>query len=112
MNVRILHIIDTPIKFIDEHSFLGVNRTLQELHIIGSKLEKFPNQAIQILGNLTILIIRGNRLESMNDESFHGSLAASKIERIEISNGNKCLYILLLSKNISFNFKHISIITR
>ncbi|XP_043466037.1 toll-like receptor 3 [Leptopilina heterotoma] len=87
LNARILRLIDTPIKFIDEHSFLGVNQTLQELHIIGSKLEKFPNQAIQILGNLTILVIRGNRLESMNDESFHGSLAASKIERIEISNG-------------------------
>lgn len=87
LNARILRLIDTPIKFIDEHSFLGVNQTLQELHIIGSKLEKFPNQAIQILGNLSILVIRGNRLESMNDESFHGSLAASKIERIEISNG-------------------------
>ena len=79
--------IDTPIRFIEEHSFLGVNRTLQEFHLTGSQLEKFPKEALKILGNLSNLIIRGHRIESMTDESFIENMAASKMERIELSNG-------------------------
>lgn len=31
---RILVIEDTPIKEIDEHTFYGINETLQELHVV------------------------------------------------------------------------------
>lgn len=88
LNARILKFIDTPLKFIEEHSFLGVNRTLQELHVIGSSLEKFPKEAVQILGNLTTLHIRGHKMDELPSNIFVESLAASKIERLEISNGN------------------------
>lgn len=88
LNVRVLKFIDTPLKFIEEHSFLGVNRTLQELHVIGGVLEKFPKEALQILGNLTVLTIRGHKLNELSSNIFVESFAASKIERFEISNGN------------------------
>jgi glycerol dehydrogenase-like iron-containing ADH family enzyme len=39
---------DTPLQHIEEHSFLGVNRTLQEIHIVRSELEEFPTLALQV----------------------------------------------------------------
>ncbi|XP_011503472.1 PREDICTED: chaoptin [Ceratosolen solmsi marchali] len=87
LNVRILKFVDTPLKFIEEHSFLGVNRTLQELHLINSVLEKFPREATQILGNLTVLNIRGHKINELQSNIFLESLLAHKIERLEISNG-------------------------
>ncbi|KAJ8679374.1 hypothetical protein QAD02_015161 [Eretmocerus hayati] len=88
LNVRILKFVNTPLRLIEEHSFLGVNRTLQELHIIGSNLEKFPKSALQILGNLTVLSIRSHKLTELSEDIFQESLAAQKIERLEISNGS------------------------
>ncbi|XP_058806649.1 chaoptin [Phymastichus coffea] len=87
LSVRVLKFIDTPLKFIEEHSFLGVNRTLQELHVIGGSLEKFPKEALQILGNLSVLNVRGHKISELPTNIFIESLAASKIERLEISNG-------------------------
>ncbi|XP_011301731.1 chaoptin [Fopius arisanus] len=87
LDVRVLRIIDTPLKSIEEHSFLGVNRTLQELQLVGSRLEKFPREAFQILGNLSELIISGHNLAALPGNGFSGSLAAVKLERLEISNG-------------------------
>lgn len=82
-----LRFIDTPLRLIEEHSFLGVNRTLQELYVINSTLEKFPRQALQILGNLSILSIVGHRISTLPVDSFTDSIAAAKIEKLEISNG-------------------------
>lgn len=82
-----LKFVDTPLKLIEEHSFLGVNRTLQELHVINSILEKFPHEALQILGNLSILSIAGHRISTLPANSFAESAAAAKIEKLEISNG-------------------------
>lgn len=87
LDVRVLRIIDTPLKVIEEHSFLGINRTLEELHVIRSQLEKFPKEALQILGNLSKLMINGHRIEALPGNSFTDSLAARKLERLEISNG-------------------------
>ncbi|CAL7941377.1 unnamed protein product [Xylocopa violacea] len=87
LDVRVLKFIDTPLRLIEEHSFLGVNRTLQELYVINSSLEKFPHQALQILGNLSILSIAGHRISALPTDSFAESAAAGKIEKLEISNG-------------------------
>ncbi|XP_060827399.1 insulin-like growth factor-binding protein complex acid labile subunit [Bombus pascuorum] len=87
LDVRVLRFIDTPLRLIEEHSFLGVNRTLQELYVINSTLEKFPRQALQILGNLSILSIVGHRISTLPVDSFADSIAAAKIEKLEISNG-------------------------
>lgn len=87
LDVRVLRFIDTPLRLIEEHSFLGVNRTLQELYVINSTLEKFPRQALQILGNLSILSIVGHRISTLPVDSFTDSIAAAKIEKLEISNG-------------------------
>ncbi|XP_012289088.1 protein artichoke [Orussus abietinus] len=88
LEVRILRIVETPLKLIEEHSFLGVNRTLQEFHLTQSELEKFPKEAFQILGNLSILCISGHNMTSLPGNSFSGSLAAAKLEKLEISNGS------------------------
>lgn len=82
-----LRFIDTPLRLIEEHSFLGVNRTLQEFHIINSNLEKFPREALQVLGNLSLLSITGHRMSTLPGNSFSESAAAAKLEKLEISNG-------------------------
>ncbi|KAK0094348.1 hypothetical protein PV326_011160 [Microctonus aethiopoides] len=87
LDVRVLRFVDTPIKLIEEHTFLGVNRTLQELYIKGSELEIFPREALQILGNLSVLSISGHRLTTLAGNIFGGSMAAIKLEKLEISNG-------------------------
>ncbi|KAL6443741.1 hypothetical protein ACFW04_001670 [Cataglyphis niger] len=87
LDVRVLKFIDTPLRLIEEHSFLGVNRTLQELHVINSNLEKFPREALQVLGNLSLLIISGHRMSILPRNSFSESAAAAKLEKLEISNG-------------------------
>ncbi|XP_076160334.1 insulin like growth factor binding protein acid labile subunit convoluted [Ptiloglossa arizonensis] len=88
LDVRVLRFVDTPLRLIEEHSFLGVNRTLQELYVTNSALEKFPREALQILGNLSILSITGHRIVAMPGDSFADSGAAAKIEKLEISNGS------------------------
>lgn len=97
LDVRVLKFVDTPLRLIEEHSFLGVNRTLQELHVINSILEKFPHEALQILGNLSILSITGHRISTLPANSFAESAAAAKIEKLEISNGT-CRYLFLSRK--------------
>ncbi|XP_014472147.1 PREDICTED: toll-like receptor 3 [Dinoponera quadriceps] len=87
LDVRVLQFIDTPLRLIEEHSFLGVNRTLQELHVINSNLEKFPREALQVLGNLSLLSIAGHRISILPSNSFGESAAAAKLEKLEISNG-------------------------
>ncbi|KZC08623.1 Chaoptin [Dufourea novaeangliae] len=87
LDVRVLRFVDTPLRLIEEHSFLGVNRTLQELYVVNSTLEKFPREALQILGNLSILSIAGHRMSTLPADGFAESAAAAKIEKLEISNG-------------------------
>ncbi|XP_046617159.1 chaoptin [Neodiprion virginianus] len=87
LKVRILRYVDTPLRLIDEHSFLGVNRTLQELHLVRTRLQKFPKEAFSILGNLTILNIDGHEMSELPKDSFAGSMAAGRIEKISITNG-------------------------
>ena len=40
---------DTPLKKIEAQTFLGVNKTLEELHLIHTELEKFPNEAFEVI---------------------------------------------------------------
>lgn len=48
LHVRLLYIEDTPIETIDQYTFLGVNKTLNELHIINSNLVEFPKLAFRV----------------------------------------------------------------
>nr|CAH7724634.1 unnamed protein product [Callosobruchus chinensis] len=52
--LKVLHILDTPIEYIEEHTFLGVNYTLNELYIRNSKLKQFPVSAIKVSDNTII----------------------------------------------------------
>jgi len=51
LHLRVLRVEDTPLQQIEEHTFLGVNRTLQELHIVRSELQEFPTSAFQVRSN-------------------------------------------------------------
>ena len=48
LQLRILHIEDTPIEKIEEHTFLGVNNTLNELYVLNSVLDEFPASAFKV----------------------------------------------------------------
>ncbi|XP_038217636.1 chaoptin [Zerene cesonia] len=86
-SVRVLKIIDTPIKTVDEYAFAGVNRTLQELYMVNTRIAEFPKEAFRILGNLSILSIDGHKIKSLSKDIFAGSLAAGKLERLHLVNG-------------------------
>ncbi|CAH2016320.1 unnamed protein product [Acanthoscelides obtectus] len=45
--LKVLHILDTPIEVVEEHTFLGINYTLNELYIRNSKLKQFPVSAVK-----------------------------------------------------------------
>ncbi|XP_053621552.1 protein artichoke [Plodia interpunctella] len=85
--IRVLHIEDTPIKTIDKYAFAGVNRTLQELRMINTKIAEFPKEAFKILSNLTVLSIDGHRITKLTKDIFAGSEAAGRIERLHLTNG-------------------------
>ncbi|XP_072937799.1 uncharacterized protein [Epargyreus clarus] len=85
--VRVLHIVDTPIKSIDAYAFAGVNKTLQELYMVNTKIVEFPKDAFKILGNLSILSIEGHEMKTLGKDIFAGSEAAGRLERLHLSNG-------------------------
>ncbi|XP_073964732.1 insulin like growth factor binding protein acid labile subunit convoluted [Choristoneura fumiferana] len=85
--VRVLHIIDSPIKIIEENAFVGVNRTLQELYLKNTRIVEFPKDAFKILGNISILSIDGHHMTKLSKDIFAGSEAAWKLEKLHIANG-------------------------
>lgn len=48
LNLRILHIEDTPVEAIEEHTFLGVNNTLNEIYLKNTSLIEFPSAAFKV----------------------------------------------------------------
>ncbi|XP_063905507.1 protein artichoke isoform X1 [Zophobas morio] len=87
LNLRTLLIQDTPIEIIEEHTFLGVNETLNELHLINSSLQEFPTLAFKILGNLTVLKIDGHNMTSLPKDAFAESSVSGRLLRLFLSNG-------------------------
>ncbi|GBP34358.1 Leucine-rich repeat-containing G-protein coupled receptor 5 [Eumeta japonica] len=85
--VRKLEIRNTPIETIDEYAFAGVNRTLQELKIINTKLKGFPKEAFKILGNLSLLYIDGHEITKLDKDIFAGSYITNRLEKLHIVNG-------------------------
>lgn len=88
LRVRILEIIDTPLEVIDEHVFLGTNGTLNELYVLNSSLLRFPKEAIQILGNLTMLTLDNHNISSLPPAAFGDGDINGRLLRLHISNGN------------------------
>ncbi|XP_052754285.1 chaoptin isoform X2 [Galleria mellonella] len=85
--IRVLHIVDTPIKTIDEYAFAGVNRTLQELRMVNTKIAEFPKEAFKILSNLSLLSIDGHEMRTLGKDIFAGSEAVGRLERLHLTNG-------------------------
>ncbi|CAG9794150.1 unnamed protein product [Diatraea saccharalis] len=85
--IRVLHIIDTPIRTIDVYAFAGVNRTLQELRFFNTDMYEFPKEAFKILGNLSILSLDGHKMTKLDKDIFAGSQAVGKLEKLHIVNG-------------------------
>ncbi|CAH0550427.1 unnamed protein product [Brassicogethes aeneus] len=87
LHVRMLKIEDTPIEKIEEHTFLGINNTLNELHLINTELLEFPTAAFKILGNLTVLNINGHKMTSMPKDAFALSDMTGRLLKLHICNG-------------------------
>lgn len=51
LSIRILKIENTPIASIEEDTFYGVNRTLQDFYLTNSQINKFPKDAFKVSGN-------------------------------------------------------------
>lgn len=90
LKVRVLVIEDTPLTSIDPGTFFGVNRTLQELHVVRTKLQAFPSQALQVLGNLTLLRLDGHEIAELPSTAFTEgeSLLPSHLKALHVCNGN------------------------
>ncbi|XP_063228922.1 chaoptin [Bacillus rossius redtenbacheri] len=88
LRARVLRIEDTPITSIAPHTFHGINRTLQELHILRSQLQEFPSEAFQILGNVTWLRLEGHRLRAMPRNAFGGGSLPGRLERLSLVGGS------------------------
>nr|ATU82741.1 secreted Chaoptin-like protein [Pristhesancus plagipennis] len=87
LEVKRLYIEDTPLKKIAPQTFLGVNRTLEELHLVRTQLNEYPKDAFQNLGKLRILHIDGHTLTTLSVGSIAG-LLPNNLERLSITNGN------------------------
>ncbi|XP_030759456.1 protein artichoke [Sitophilus oryzae] len=87
LKLRILRIEDTPLEAVEDFTFLGVNNSLNELHIVNSSLAEFPTEAFKILGNLTILNIDGHNLTELPKNAFVDSDMTGKLLRLHIVNG-------------------------
>lgn len=87
-NARVLKILDTPIKLINEYTFWGINTTLEELRIINSSLIAFPREAFKVLGSLKILELDQHSIQIINTNEFDDSQLPTKLERIYVTNGN------------------------
>ncbi|KAJ1526791.1 hypothetical protein ONE63_008362 [Megalurothrips usitatus] len=90
LKVRVLVIEDTPLTSIDAGTFFGVNRTLQELHVVRTRLQAFPSQALQVLGNLTLLRLDGHEIAELPSTAFTegDSLLPGHLSKLHICNGN------------------------
>ncbi|CAH2016319.1 unnamed protein product [Acanthoscelides obtectus] len=86
--LKVLHILDTPIEVVEEHTFLGINYTLNELYIRNSKLKQFPVSAVKILGNLTVLNIESHQITELPKDSFALSDMAGTLMRFHLTGGN------------------------
>lgn len=85
--VRVIHIVDTPVRTIDVYAFAGVNRTLQELKFFNTEMLEFPKDAFKMLGNLSILSIDGHKMVKLDKDIFAGSAALGRLEKLHIVNG-------------------------
>lgn len=48
VDIKILTIEKTPLKKIEPHTFLGVNKTLEQLYLEETELEVFPAHAFEV----------------------------------------------------------------
>ncbi|XP_067004524.2 protein artichoke [Anabrus simplex] len=87
LKVRVLRIEETPLKIIEPFTFFGINRTLQELHIVRTKLGAFPTEAFQVLGNLSLLNIDHHEIQSLPKDAFGSGLLPNSLLRLRITNG-------------------------
>lgn len=59
LQLRILVIQDTPLETIEEHTFLGVNNTLNEMYIVNTSLVEFPKLSFQVRNSTSTLLLEG-----------------------------------------------------
>ncbi|XP_045461578.1 protein artichoke [Harmonia axyridis] len=87
LQLRVLEIRDTPIETIEEHTLLGVNGTLKELHLINTSLAEFPKLAFRILSQLTILNVDQHKMTNLPKDILSDSAMTGTLLKLYLSNG-------------------------
>ncbi|XP_067629795.1 chaoptin [Eurosta solidaginis] len=88
VRTRLLTIADTPIETIEDYPFFGVNKTVEELHLLHTNLSSFTPLSFGVnTGNAKELIIDGHSLMSINKTVFDNQIIGNKLEVLRIING-------------------------
>ncbi|XP_061510197.1 toll-like receptor 6 [Anopheles gambiae] len=87
LQVKHLHLTDTPLASIADHAFYGINDTLQELHLVHTEMTQFPTEALKILGLLKVLNIDGHKIDLLAKGSFAGAQFEGSLEKLHLVNG-------------------------
>jgi len=74
---------DTPIRAIENDTFIEVGKYIKELHLINTRLETFPYGAFQSLLEVHKIKIDKSDLEEIPPNAFKG---LSKLKEIQVSN--------------------------
>jgi len=76
---------DTPIKQIENDTFIEVGQYIKEIHLINTRLNSFPYGAFQSLAEVQKIKIDKSDLEEIPPNAFKG---LSKLKEIQVSNSN------------------------
>lgn len=84
VNITRLRIENSPVKTILPDIFFNARQSLEQLELVGTQMETYPNEALDELQNLHTLILDKHNISNLNEHiKGLGSLKA-----LQISNGN------------------------
>lgn len=83
LNVTRLIVKDTPVRSIENDTFIGVGPSIEDLQLINTRLQSLPLASLQLLPNLKKIKIDKSDLEEIPPNAFKG---LSKLIEIQISN--------------------------
>ncbi|CAB0019135.1 unnamed protein product [Nesidiocoris tenuis] len=101
LDVKKLIVEDTPLKSIEPQTFLGVNRTLEELQLVRTHLSSFPKEALERID------VSDNYVQEIQNLAFkdlylvHINLSHNAISKIEPGAFENCVNITVL--DLSYN---------
>lgn len=84
VNITRLRIENSPIVNILPDIFFNIRHSLETLELVGTSIEKYPNEALHELENLHTLVLDKHNISDLNDR-IRG---LGSLKNLQISNGN------------------------